>query len=113
MDANLFSGFMTAINNFSQAIGTGTVSAMNFHEKQVILGKQHGLLFIITTDSHTRPKDILEELRAMQTLFFQQFPPGSIDWMQIHAMEQFRALDPVLDAYFSDPVEILKKSLWF
>ncbi len=104
---------MTAINDFSLAMGTGIVSSMTLHDMQVILGKQHDLLFILTADSHVRSKDVTGKFRKLQTVFFQQFPPGSIDWTQMHALEEFSMLDPVLDAYFADSLEILKKSLWF
>ncbi|HEY0089267.1 MAG TPA: hypothetical protein VGB37_10510 [Candidatus Lokiarchaeia archaeon] len=74
VDANLFGGFMSALNAYSSALVEGGLSSFEIEQKRFTLFKKSGYIFISSSSRKVKENKVIEELNNISDRFFGTYP---------------------------------------
>jgi hypothetical protein len=111
IDAQLFGGFMSALNTFAQQIYDKGLSGFELGNLVFFCKKEKDLLFIINTDKKANKKQVYSELEILINKFVKSYPPEIFNnWKgDVSIFENFKNK---IEESLETPVQKLRDAFW-
>lgn len=111
VDAQLFGGFMSALNAFATQISDKGMSSFDLGDKNFFIHKENNLLFIVNCEKKVNKKDSAKELDSIVKKFQKLYPKAIFDNWDGN-ISRFDAFKKEIEESLDLPVQRLKDALW-
>jgi len=111
VDAQLFGGFMSALNAFASQISDKGMSSFDLGDKNFFIHRENNLLFIVNCDKKVNKKDSTKELLSIVKKFFQKYPKTIFEQWD-GDIGRFDVFKTEIEESLDFPIQKLKDALW-
>jgi hypothetical protein len=110
MNAQLFGGFMSALNAFSSQIDEGGLHNFEIGDKRFIMSKRDDLMFVASFDKKVKAKRASSELERIMKKFLMKYTVELVAWDgNTSTFEDFK--DEIKDS-LDDVIDNFEKAFW-
>ena len=111
IDANLFGGFLSALNSFAEEIAEKGLSNFEIADKKFTIVKNGNYIFIANASTKHNPRKIKDELNNVIKKFFQTYPMNLLDnWNGDVSL--FSDFKEIINESTEDIIDKFRESFW-
>ncbi len=110
LDTQLFGGFMSALNSFSEELAREGLTSFELSNKKFNILKVGELLFIASSDAKIKDKKVITELKLISQKFYDTYSDILKDWD--NDIEVFSDFEAKIEDSLEDIIEKFKKAFW-
>jgi len=110
LDSQLFGGFMSAINSFSEELNKEGLSSFELSKKRFIILKEGEFLFIASSNPKVKEKKVLSELKKIANKFFDTYKPVLKDWD--NDVSVFTDFKDMIEDSLHEVLDKFKQAFW-
>jgi len=110
INAQLFGGFMSALDSFAHEISDSGVDSFDIRNKRFSFLKRNNILFVANSEKKYKENKVHKELNKIIERFFELYEDKLKNWNG--EMDIFSGFQKEITESIEDPINKFEKSFW-
>jgi hypothetical protein len=112
IEQDLFSGFMSALNSFTQQMAKDHIESFSLGSSKYFIRNINNLLFVARTAPTEKDSAVRKELDEIGRIFLTRFPSELFEKGWDNSLSIFSTLNKLLQRFFAEPEEKMRMAIW-
>ena len=110
LDTQLFGGFMSALNSFSEELDREGLTSFELSQKRFNILEKGGLLFIVSSNPNIKEKKVISELKLIANKFYESYDGILKNWD--NDISVFADFETQIEDSLEDVIDRFKSAFW-